>query len=34
MGKKIVIVEDNPADAKTLRFALSRRDPDIETFVL
>ncbi len=34
MGKKIVIVEDNPADAKTLRVALSRRDPEIETVVL
>jgi CheY-like chemotaxis protein len=34
MGRKIVIVEDNPADAKTLRFALGRRDPDIETVVL
>jgi len=34
MGRKIVIVEDNPADAKTLRVALARRDPDIETTVL
>jgi two-component system, chemotaxis family, response regulator Rcp1 len=34
MGKKIVIVEDNPADAKTLRVALARRDPEIETVVL
>src|SRR5580658_3339349 len=34
MGRKIIIVEDNPADAKTLRVALARRDPDIETMVL
>ena len=34
MGKKIIIIEDNPADAKTLRVALARRDPEIETMVL
>jgi CheY-like chemotaxis protein len=34
MGRKIIIVEDNPADAKTLRVALARCDPDIETMVL
>jgi CheY-like chemotaxis protein len=34
MGRRIVIVEDNPADAKTLRVALARRDADIETIVL
>jgi CheY-like chemotaxis protein len=34
MPRKIVIVEDNPADAKTVRVALARRDPDIETVVL
>jgi CheY-like chemotaxis protein len=34
MGRKIVIIEDNPADAKTLRVALARRDPDIETILL
>ncbi|HTB13322.1 MAG TPA: response regulator [Bryobacteraceae bacterium] len=34
MARKIVIVEDNPADAKTLRVALTRRDPEIETVVL
>jgi CheY-like chemotaxis protein len=34
MGRKIVIVEDNPADARTLRVALARRDPGIETIVL
>jgi DNA-binding response OmpR family regulator len=31
---KIVIVEDNPADAKIVRMALSRRDPDLEMIVL
>lgn len=34
MGRKIIIIEDNPADAKTLRFALLRRDAGIETTVL
>jgi two-component system, chemotaxis family, response regulator Rcp1 len=34
MARKIVIVEDNPADAKTLRVALARRDADLETIVL
>lgn len=34
MKRKIVIVEDNPADAKTLRIALDRKDPSIETVVL
>lgn len=34
MPRKIVIVEDNPADAKTLRFALARHDPDLVTVVL
>jgi two-component system response regulator len=34
MGRKIIIVEDNPADAKTLRVALARRNPDIETMVI
>jgi CheY-like chemotaxis protein len=34
MGRKIIIIEDNPADAKTLRVALTRRDPDIDTTVL
>lgn len=32
--RRIVIVEDNPADAKTLRVALARRDPAIETIVI
>jgi CheY-like chemotaxis protein len=34
MGRKIIIVEDNPADAKTLRVALARRDGTIGTMVL
>lgn len=34
MGRKIVVVEDNPADAMTIRIALARRDPDIELVVL
>src|SRR5260221_2280407 len=34
MSRKLVIIEDNPADAKTLRVALSRRDPSLETVVL
>ncbi len=34
MARKIIIVEDSAADAKTLRVALARRDPDIETIVL
>src|SRR5579863_7477173 len=34
MGKKIVIIEDNPADAKTLRVALTRRDQNIEIVVI
>ena len=34
VGRRIIIVEDNPADAKTLRVALSRRDGEIETIVL
>ena len=34
MARKIIIVEDNPADAKILRMALARRDPEIDTFVL
>ena len=34
MGKKIAIIDDNPADARTLRVALARRDPDIEFVVL
>jgi CheY-like chemotaxis protein len=34
MGKRIIIVEDNPADAKTLRVALARHDDAIETIVL
>jgi len=34
MGRRIIIVEDNPADAKTLRVALSRRDAEIETVLL
>jgi CheY-like chemotaxis protein len=29
-----MIVEDNPADAKTLRMALARRDPELETIVI
>jgi len=28
--RKIIIIEDNPADAKTLRVAINRRDPTIE----
>jgi DNA-binding response OmpR family regulator len=34
VSHKIVIVEDNPADAKIVRMALSRRDPDLEMIVL
>jgi chemotaxis family two-component system response regulator Rcp1 len=34
MPRKIVIVEDNPADSKILRLALSERDPTIEMVVL
>jgi CheY-like chemotaxis protein len=34
MPKKIVIVDDNLPDAKTLRLALAREDPTIETIVL
>lgn len=34
MSHKIVLVEDNPADAKIVRMALSRRDPDLEMIVL
>jgi CheY-like chemotaxis protein len=34
MGRKIVIIEDNLADAKTLRVALARRDPNIEIVVI
>ena len=34
MGRKIIIVEDNPADAKTLRVALARRSDEIETILL
>jgi CheY-like chemotaxis protein len=34
MGRRIIIVEDNPADAKTLRVAIARRDEAIETIVL
>jgi chemotaxis family two-component system response regulator Rcp1 len=34
VGKRIIIVEDNPADAKTLRVALLRRDGEIETIVI
>jgi chemotaxis family two-component system response regulator Rcp1 len=34
MARKIVVVEDNPADAKTLRLALERRDPQIEMVFL
>lgn len=34
MNRKILIVEDSAADAKTLRMALARRDPSIETLVL
>jgi len=34
MARKIVIVEDNPADAKTMRFALASRDPTIEIVLL
>jgi CheY-like chemotaxis protein len=30
----IVIIEDNPADSKILRMALTRRDPSIETVLL
>jgi len=34
MARNIAIVEDNPADAKTLRFALARRAPEIEVILL
>jgi CheY-like chemotaxis protein len=34
VSHKIVLVEDNPADAKIVRMALSRRDPDLELVVL
>jgi chemotaxis family two-component system response regulator Rcp1 len=34
MIRKIVMVEDNPADAKMLRIALTRRDPKIEIILL
>lgn len=34
MARKIVIVEDNPADAKILKLALADQDPSIETVVL
>src|SRR5438552_3415230 len=31
---KVVIIEDNPADAKTLRVAIARHDPGIEMVIL
>ena len=34
MPHRIVIVDDNPADAKILLMALAKRDPAIETVVL
>lgn len=34
MARKIIIIEDNPADSKTLRVALARRDVEIETILL
>jgi two-component system, chemotaxis family, response regulator Rcp1 len=32
--RKVAIVEDNPADAKTMRMAIARRDPSVETILL
>ncbi|MEP6534561.1 MAG: response regulator [Bryobacteraceae bacterium] len=34
MPRKIILVEDNPADAMTMRFAIADTDPTIETMVL
>jgi len=34
MPKEIVIVEDNPADSKTMCFAIASHDSDVETTVL
>lgn len=34
MQRKIIVVEDNPADASTLKIALRNRDPDIHMIVL
>jgi len=34
MPKEIVIVEDNPADSKTMCFAIASHDTDVETTVL
>jgi CheY-like chemotaxis protein len=34
MVRRIVLVEDSPADAKTLRIALMRKDPELVMLVL
>jgi two-component system response regulator len=34
VARKILIIDDNPADSKMLKSAIARRDPSIETMVL
>ncbi|MDQ1469465.1 MAG: hypothetical protein QOJ99_945 [Bryobacterales bacterium] len=34
MERKVLIIEDSPADARMIRIAIERRDPTIETEVL